>query len=117
MRRLLATILAVAAGAAATLAIAPRDDAGAAAGARAAAPRTIVLHAGDRVTIDGQPVGCRVARQGGHAVMDCRRGGALAGTYGTVLSARRALVVRYRDDAVAKEVFVATHGGGARTCG
>jgi hypothetical protein len=112
MRRFLTTTLAVAAGAAATLAVAPRDDAGAA----GAGPRTIVLHAGDRVTIDGQPVGCRVGRQGGHAVMDCRRGGALAGTYGTVLSARRALVVRYRDDAVAKEVFVATHGGGARNC-
>jgi hypothetical protein len=48
--------------------------------------------------------------------MDCRRGGPLTGTYGTVISARRALVVRYRSNSVAKVVFTATHGGGARRC-
>jgi hypothetical protein len=110
MRRLVATAAAALAGAAATLAVAPRDDAG------AADPRPVVLKVGDRVKIDGQPVGCRVARQGGHAIMDCRRGGQLAGTYGTVLSARRALVVRYRSNTVAKVVFTATHGGAARRC-
>jgi hypothetical protein len=110
MRRLVATTAAVLAGAAATLAVAPRD------GASAADPRDVVLKVGDRVTIEGQPIGCRVARQGGHAIVDCRRGGQLAGTYGTVISARRAMVVRFRSNAVAKVVFTATHGGGARRC-
>jgi hypothetical protein len=61
-------------------------------------------------------MGCRVARQGGHVVVDCRRGGPLAGTYGTMISARRAEVVRYRSNSVAKVVFTATQGGGARRC-
>jgi hypothetical protein len=49
--------------------------------------------------------------------MDCRRAGALKGTYGTLLSARRARVVQYRSNTVAKVVFTATHRGGARRCG
>ena len=49
-------------------------------------------------------------------MLDCRRGGPLAGTYGTMLSARRAQVVRFRSSSVAKVVFTATHGGGARRC-
>lgn len=110
IRRLVATTAAALAGAAATLAVVPRDDAG------AADPQPVVLKVGDRVKVDGQPVGCRVAKQGGHTIMDCRRGGQLAGTYGTVLSARRALVVRYRSNSVAKVVFTATHGGAARRC-
>ncbi|HWI75035.1 MAG TPA: hypothetical protein VNT55_23940 [Baekduia sp.] len=111
MRRLVATAVAVLASAAAALAVAPRDDA-----ANAADPQTITLKVGDRVTVEGQPLGCRVARQGGHAIVDCRRGGPLAGTYGTVLSAHRALVVRYHSNTVAKVVFTAEHGGGARRC-
>jgi hypothetical protein len=111
MRRLVATTSAALAGAAAMLVVAPRDGAGAADRAPA-----VVLKVGDRVTIEGQPLGCRVARQGGHPVVDCRRGGQLAGTYGTVLSAHRAMVVRYRSNTVGKVVFTAPHGGGARRC-
>jgi hypothetical protein len=113
MRRLAATAAAALAGAAgATLAVAPHD------GARAAAEQQpVVLKVGDRVTVDGESLGCRVARQGGHAVVDCRRGGDLEGSYGTMLSARRARVVRYRSNTVAKVVFTATHRGGARRCG
>ena len=111
MSRLLATGAAVLIGAAATLVVAPRD------GANAADPQQpIVLKVGDRVTVEGQPVGCRVAHQDGRVVVDCRRGGQLAGTYGTTISARKAEVVRYRSNSVAKVVFVATHGGGARRC-
>jgi hypothetical protein len=110
MRRVAMTAAAVLAGAAATLAVAPRD------GASAADPQPVVLKVGDRVTVEGQPMGCRVARQDGHVVVDCRRGGQLAGTYGTMISARRAEVVRYRSDSVAKVVFTASHGGGARRC-
>jgi hypothetical protein len=111
MRRLIATAAAVLAGATATLALAPPRD-----GANAAGPQPVVLKVGDRVAVEGQPMGCRVARQDGRTVMDCRRAGALAGTYGTMLSARKAMVVRYRSNAVAKVVFTATHGGGARRC-
>jgi hypothetical protein len=114
MRGLATTVAAVLAGAAVTLAVAPRDGVAGAAG-RAGSDST-VLKVGDRVTIDGEPIGCRVARQGGHVVMDCRRGGELAGTYGTMLSARRARVVRFRDNSVAKVVFTAEHGGAARRC-
>jgi hypothetical protein len=111
MRRLTAAATAVLVGATATLALAPPRE-----GADAASPQPVVLKVGDRVAVEGQPMGCRVARQDGRTVMDCRRAGALAGTYGTMLSSRKAMVVRYRSNAVAKVVFTATHGGGARRC-
>jgi hypothetical protein len=84
--------------------------------ARAQAPQTFVLHVGDRMVVDGARLGCQVVRRGGRAVLDCRRGGELRGTYGTMLSERRALVVRFRSSAEAKVVFTARHGGGARAC-
>jgi hypothetical protein len=93
------------------MAVAPRDGADA-----ASSPQPVVLKVGDHVTVKGQPMGCRVARQNGQTVVDCRRAGKLAGSYGTMLSAREAMVVRYRSDTVAKVVFTATHGGGARRC-
>jgi len=99
-------------GAAATMAVAPHDGADAASSAQAPA----VLKVGDRVSVQGQPIGCRIAVQDGETVVDCRRAGKLAGSYGTMLSARKATVVRYRSDTVAKVVYTATHGGGARRC-
>jgi hypothetical protein len=110
MSRLLAVLAAVAIGATATLAIAPRD------GAKAANPAPTMLKVGDRVQVEGQPVGCRVANQGSNVVMDCRRAGTLAGTYGTMLSSRTAQVVRFRSNTVAKVVYTATHHGSARRC-
>ncbi len=84
--------------------------------ARADAPQTLVLQVGDRVVVDGARLGCQVVRRGHRPVLDCRRGGDLRGTYGTMLSERRALVVRYRSSAEAKVVFTARHGGSARAC-
>jgi hypothetical protein len=84
--------------------------------ARAQAPQTLVLHVGDRVVVDGARLGCQVVRRGGRAVLDCRRGGDLRGTYGTMLTERRALVVRFRSPAEAKVVFTARHGASARAC-
>jgi hypothetical protein len=84
--------------------------------ARAEAPQTLVLRTGDRVVVDGARLGCQVVRRGNRPVLDCRRGGDLKGTYGTMLSERRALVVRYRSSAEAKVVFTARHGGRARAC-
>jgi hypothetical protein len=102
---------AVAGAAAAALTLMPDD------GARAASsPGTVTVQVGDRVVVAGQPLGCRVERRGDRAVVDCRRGGPLAGTYGTRISARRAQIVRFRSDTVAKVVYTATHQGGARRC-
>ena len=112
MRRALGALAAALLGATGALALAPHDDIG----ARAAEPLPTVVHVGDRIRVDGQPIGCRVARQGGRVVMDCRRAGALAGTYGTMLSSRQALVVRYRSNAVAKIVFTANHRGSSHRC-
>jgi hypothetical protein len=112
MRRLVAVTATVLVGAAATLAVAPRDGADAASGTQ----QPIVLKVGDRVAVEGQPLGCRVARQDGQTVVDCRRAGKLAGSYGTMLSARKAMVVRYHSDTEAKVVFTATHRGGTRRC-
>jgi hypothetical protein len=84
--------------------------------AQAQAPQTLVLHVGDRVVVDGARLGCQVVRRGSRAVLDCRRGGNLRGTYGTMLSERRALVVRFRSSDEAKVVFTARHGDGARAC-
>jgi hypothetical protein len=110
MTRVPAVLAAVVVGAAATAAVVPHD------GANAATSSPVVLKIGDRVSVEGQPVGCRVARQDGSVVMDCRRAGALAGSYGTMLSGRKATVVRYRSNNVAKVVYTAAHGGGARRC-
>jgi hypothetical protein len=113
MRRAIAALAAALLGATAAIALMPPRDGG---GARAADAAPTVLRVGDRVRVDGQPVGCRVARQDGRTVMDCRRAGALAGTYGTMLDSRQATVVRYRNNSVAKVVFPATHRGAAHRC-
>jgi hypothetical protein len=114
MRRAIAALAAAVLGATAAIAVMPPRDGG---GAQAADdPAPTVLRVGDRVRVDGQPVGCRVARQDGRTVMDCRRAGALAGTYGTMLSSRQAMVVRYRNNSVAKVVFTATHRGASHRC-
>jgi hypothetical protein len=110
MSRMLAALTAVLLGAAGSAAFADGN------GPKAAGAAPVVLKVGDRVLVDGQAMGCRVARQNGSVVMDCRRAGALAGTYGTMLSPRKAMVVRYRNNSVAKVVFTATHRGGAHRC-
>jgi hypothetical protein len=84
--------------------------------AQADAPQTLLLHVGDRMVVDGGQLGCQVVRRGGRPVIDCRRAGDLAGTYGTMLSERRALVIRFRSASTAKIVFTARHHGSARAC-
>jgi hypothetical protein len=78
--------------------------------------KDVVLALGDRVRVDGEPIGCQVARQGGSTYLDCRRGGSLAGTYGTLLGARDAMIVRFTSTDTAKVVFTAKHRGRARRC-
>ncbi|HWM10356.1 MAG TPA: hypothetical protein VNO82_13475 [Solirubrobacteraceae bacterium] len=86
------------------------------ASARGDVARTVVLQVGDVMEVDGAPIGCQVARRGGRAVIDCRRAGRLAGTYGTLFDERRARVIRFRSDDTAKVVFKAKHRGRARRC-
>jgi hypothetical protein len=92
-------------------------------GASAANPtpaRTVAVRVGDAIRVVGSPIGCRVARVdqlGGRIALDCRRAGALAGTYGTLLTSRKAVLIRFESTRRARMLVVASHGGGARECG
>jgi len=82
----------------------------------APAATTVALRAGDAMVVEGAPIGCQVIRRGGRLVIDCRRAGRLHGTYGTLLSARRAEIARFRSNHSAKVIFTARHHGGAHRC-
>jgi hypothetical protein len=84
--------------------------------ARGDAKQTVVMRVGDVMEVEGAPIGCQVARRSGRAVIDCRRGGRLAGTYGTLFDERRVRVTRFRSSDTAKVVFKAKHRGRARRC-
>jgi hypothetical protein len=84
-----------------------------------ASNRTIALSVGDRFRVEGAPLGCRVARiqaYGSRVFVDCRRAGPLTGSYGTLVSGREAMVVRFRDARTAKVVFQAKHEGVPLRC-
>jgi hypothetical protein len=94
-----------------------RDDGAAAAGA--SRTPAIAVHVGDRIRVLDAPVACRVVRMrqlGGRVAVDCRRGGPLAGTYGTLLTAREASLVRFESKHTARRVVIATHRGSVRQC-
>jgi hypothetical protein len=79
---------------------------------------TIPLAQGDIAKVSGAPIGCVVRRQNGYPALDCRRIGPLAGSYGTILTSRRVLVVRFENQRTAKVVFSARHNKlGVHTCG
>jgi hypothetical protein len=84
--------------------------------ARGEAAQTVVLGAGDVMEVEGAPIGCKVARRDGRLVIDCRRAGRLAGTYGTLFDARRVRVTKFKSSDTAKVVFRAKHRGRARRC-
>jgi hypothetical protein len=74
---------------------------------------------GDTVQVVGAPLGCRVLRErelGGRITIDCRKAGALAGTYGTLMTAREAVLIRFVSNRRAKRVAMAVHGSAARRC-
>jgi hypothetical protein len=115
MRRVL-TVVAVASAAAFGSWFSRDDGARAADVARAS---TVAVRIGDRVRVLDAPIACRVVRMsqlGGRAVVDCRRAGPLAGTYGTLLTAHEALLVRFQSKHAARRMVVATHGGDVRRC-
>jgi hypothetical protein len=76
----------------------------------------VVLHVGDVMTVDGAPIGCKIATRDGRPVIDCRRAGPLKGTYGTLFDEKRVRVVRFRSNDTAKVVYKARHGGKGRRC-
>ena len=74
---------------------------------------------GDRIQVAGASVGCRVKRMrqlGGRVVVDCRRAGALQGTYGTLLSEREAVLLRFESSTTAKRVATGAHRGKVESC-
>jgi hypothetical protein len=81
-----------------------------------AAPQQLVLQVGDTLRIDGSPMGCQVTRRGSRPVIECRRDGSLAGTYGTFISDRTVTVARFRSSRTAQTILTARHGGGWRAC-
>jgi hypothetical protein len=87
-------------------------------GWRASHSETIPLAQGDIAKVTGAPLGCIVRKQDGYPALDCRRIGPLAGSYGTILTSRKVLVVRFESQKVAKVVFSARHNKlGVHTCG
>jgi hypothetical protein len=81
-----------------------------------AVPQQLVLKVGDTLRIDGSPMGCQVTLRGGRPVIECRRDGSLAGTYGTFISDRTVTVARFRSSRTAQTILTARHGGGWRAC-
>jgi hypothetical protein len=87
-------------------------------GWRASQSSTIPLAQGDIAKVTGAPIGCIVRKQDGYPALDCRRIGPLAGSYGTILTSRKVLVVRFENQRTAKVVFSARHSKlGVHTCG
>jgi hypothetical protein len=84
--------------------------------ARGAAGQTVVMQVGDVMEVDGAPIGCKVTRRRERIMIDCRRAGRLAGTYGTLFDERRVRVTRFRSSDTAKVVFKAKHRGRAHRC-
>jgi hypothetical protein len=84
-----------------------------------AAPAGIIpVSPGDVAKVTGAPIGCLVRRQSGERALDCRRAGALVGTYGTILTPTQVLVVRFETRKTARIVFQARHGKlRVHTCG
>jgi hypothetical protein len=81
---------------------------------------TFVARPGDTIRVLDAPIACRVARirqLGDRVGLDCRRGGPLPVTYGTLLTAREAALVDFESAHTAKIVAVGRHGAGMRTCG
>jgi hypothetical protein len=77
----------------------------------------VTIRLGDIVKVSGARVGCVARVEAGSRAVDCRRIGALRGTYGTILTGTKALVVKFTSSDTGRVVFVAHHGSRrTRTC-
>lgn len=79
-------------------------------------PQQFVLKVGDSLRVEGAPIGCQVTQRSGRPFIECRRGGSVAGTYGTFLSERTVTVARFRTGRTAQTILTARHGGTWRAC-
>ena len=90
-----------------------------AAGGAGMPAETFVARVGDQFRVLDVPIACRVVRVrelGRRVALDCRRGGPLGGTYGTLLTAREAAIVAFEDSRNAKVVACAKHDGEVQRC-
>lgn len=78
-------------------------------GAAAPSSKTVSVQVGDVVRLEGGHIACIVSRVEGERGFKCRRLGALAGTYGTILTEKRVLTVRFRQGRIGTTVFSARH--------
>src|SRR4029453_11030328 len=89
-------------------------------GATRASAETFVARPGDMVRVEGTPIACRIVRVrelDKRVAFDCRRGGPLAGTYGTLLTAREAVIVKFESATTARVVSVERQRGAHTSCG
>lgn len=92
----------------------------AAGGGSEASAAAVIARPGDVVRVPNTAIACRVVRVrefGKRLGFDCRRGGPLAGTYGTVLTAREAVLVEFESGKTAKVVAIGKHSGDRERCG
>jgi hypothetical protein len=80
-------------------------------------PHQVNLRVGDSIFVEDAGVGCQVNTRGGRVTIECRRSGAVKGTYMSVISKRGAKLARFRSADAAKVIVGARHGGGWRACG
>jgi hypothetical protein len=81
--------------------------------------RTIEVRLGDEIRVANAPIGCRVVRMnqlGGRVVVDCRRAGELEGTYGSLFTAREAVLIRFESNRKARRVAVGVHENDVKQC-
>jgi hypothetical protein len=78
--------------------------------------KPIFLNVGDSIQVSSVPLGCKVIPFKGSRALDCRVAGELAGSYGTIASGKRLLVVRFVNAHVARVVFDAKQHHGFKVC-
>ena len=77
----------------------------------------VALNLGDSFVVPGASIGCQVTRRGSETFIECRRDGAVKGTYSTLISKRAVTVARFRSSRTAQVLFSAKQGGDWRACG
>ena len=93
---------------------------GVASGTAQVSAHILVARPGDKVLVGGTPIACRVVRVRElekRVAFDCRRSGPLPGTYGTLLTKREAVLVKFESASEAKVVAFAPHSDQPRKCG
>ena len=82
--------------------------------------QSLVVSLGDRIRVDGAPIGCRITRLAGHGervYVECRRHGNPTGTYSVYFSGRDVLVARFHSSQEARIVFKRSHSTSVERCG